>query len=113
MSDSPVREGYVTATEIAFKITQLDFYKKLWLGLAKISGVSVQGARYDHTKRIKFQNETREKAVLAAKEKALVLASALGAEIGEPLLLEEDLSVSEGWQRANKVINNLNSSSLD
>ena len=108
-SNSQVREGYVASTEIVSKITQFELYKKLWLGLAQISGVSVQGATYDHTKRIMFQNETREKAVLAAREKASTLARALGSEIGEPLLIEEELPVSEGWQRnvANKVVNNL------
>lgn len=106
-----MREGYIASTEIAFKITDLDLYKKLWLGLAKISGVSVQDTTYDHTKRINYQQETRQKAILAAKEKASSLAQAVGAEIGEPLLIEEDLSISEGWQRGreNKVINNLRS----
>ena len=71
----------------------------------------MQQVTYDHTKRIDYQNETRQKAVLAAREMAATLAAALGSEIGEPLMLEEELSVSEGWQRnrANMVLNNLRS----
>ena len=40
------------------------------LGLAAIPDVSVEGVTYDHSKRIEFQNETRRKALLKAKEKA-------------------------------------------
>ena len=97
-SSSRVREGYVASTEISFKTTDLDLYVHLWLGLADMPVVSVQNVTYDHTKRIDFQNQTREKAILAAKEKATASAKTLGVEIGPPLLLEEDLSASEGWQ---------------
>lgn len=107
-SSSRVREGYVASTEVSFKTTDLELYTQLWLGLADMPFVSVQSVTYDHTKRIEFQNQTREKAILAAKEKATVSARTLGAEIGEPLLLEEDLSTSEGWQLnpGNAMLNN-------
>lgn len=108
-SSSRVREGYVASTAISFKITDFELYKRLWIGLAKIPSVTVEDVAYDHTKRIEYQNETRRKAILAAKDKAASLAEAVGSEIGEPLLIEEDLSVSEGWQasRANAALNNL------
>ncbi len=107
-SSSRVREGYVASTEISFKTTDLELYTHLWQGLADMPGVSVQNVIYDHTRRIEFQNQTREKAILAAKEKATVSARTLGAEIGTPLLLEEDLSPSEGWEmNRNAVLNNL------
>ena len=108
-SSSWVKSGYFAKTEISFKATNFDLYKKLWVGLAKISGVSVQSVAYDHSKRIDYRNETRQKALKAAQEKASAMAKVLGSEIGEPLLVEEDLSVSEGWQGnyANNTINNL------
>ena len=108
-SSARAREGYVASTEISFKTSDLELYEQLWQGLADISAVSVQGITYDHTKRIDFQNQTREKAILAAKEKAAASAKTLGAEIGAPLLLEEDLSASEGWQMStsNVALNNL------
>src|SRR5262245_61715875 len=65
-SSSRMREGYVASTEIVFKITNLELYKTLWLGLAKMSSISVQAVTYDHTKRIDYQNQTRQKAILAA-----------------------------------------------
>ncbi|MEI6389486.1 MAG: SIMPL domain-containing protein [Verrucomicrobiota bacterium] len=97
-ANSRVREGYVASTEISFKTTDLELYVHLWLGLAGMPVVSVQSVTYDHTGRIDFQNQTRDKAILAAKEKAAASAKTLGAEIGAPLLLEEVLSPSEGWQ---------------
>jgi len=111
-SGSWVKSGYFAKTEISFKITNFDLYKKLWVGLAKISGVSVQSVAYDNSKRIDYRNETRQKALQAAKEKASAMSKVLGSEIGEPLLVEEDLSVSEGWQgnyavQAVNAINNL------
>ena len=95
---SRVKEGYVASTDIAFKMRELDKYSALWLGLAKSTAVTVESVNYEHTKRIEYRNETRQKALLAAKEKASVMAATLGAEIGEPLAVEEDMAVSEGWQ---------------
>ncbi|HYG34312.1 MAG TPA: SIMPL domain-containing protein, partial [Clostridia bacterium] len=108
-SSSRVRDGYVASTDISFKTTDLERYSELWLGLAEMPAVSIRMVSFDHTKRIEFQNQTREKAILAAKEKAANSAKALGAEIGAPLLLEEDLSPSEGWQPylQNRLANNV------
>jgi uncharacterized protein YggE len=46
----------------------------------------------DTSDRIKFQNEARTKAILAAREKATAIAETLGVKIGRPLSVEEDLS---------------------
>jgi uncharacterized protein len=110
-SSSWVKSGYYAKTDVSFKVTDLELYKTLWLGLAKISSVSVQNVSYDHTKRIEYRNETRQKALLAAKEKAAVMAKTLGSEIGEPMVVEEDLSVGEGWQGnyAVQAMNNVSS----
>lgn len=105
-SGSQVREGYFASTTVAFLTSELDTYKPLWIGLADIPGVSVENVSYDHSKRIEYQNETRQKALLLAKEKASTLAKTLGSEIREPLSIEEDLSVSEGWQGVNGRMRN-------
>ncbi len=114
-SSSRLRDGYIASTAVSFKITDFDKYNKLWLGLAKMSAISVEEVTYDHTKRIEYQNDTRQKAVLAAKEKAATLAKAVGSEIGEPLLIEEDISVSEAWRRnrAAQAANNLRTWALE
>ena len=98
-NQSRIKEGYFAATHVCFRTSNLAAYKPIWLGLAEISGVTVDGVYYDHSKRIAYQNDTRRKALNLAKEKAAELAKTLGSEIGEPLAIEEDLSVSEGWQQ--------------
>ncbi|NLE37100.1 MAG: SIMPL domain-containing protein [Pirellulaceae bacterium] len=98
--NSWVREGYSASTRIAFKINDFGAYGALWMGLAKISEVSVESVSYDHSKRIDLRNETRAKALLAARKKATAMAEALGSKIGEPLLIEEDISVNEGVRQS-------------
>ena len=105
-SSTRVREGYFASTQISFKITDLDLYSKLWLEMAKMPAASVENVAFDHTKRIDYQNETRQRAILAAREKAVLMAKAVGAEIGEALLVEEDLSIETPWL-VNSVNNNL------
>lgn len=95
--ESRVKEGYVASSSITFKTGDFGAYRSLWEGLSRIEGASVNGVYYDHSRRIDFQNETRRKAVLAARGKAQEIAQTLGARIAEPLLVEEDLGVSEGW----------------
>jgi uncharacterized protein len=104
-SSSRVMEGYFASTVVTFRTADLKAYKHLWIGLAGIPGVTVDRVAYDHSKRIGFQNETRRNALLKAKEKALDLAKTLGSEIGEPLLIEEDLWASEGWSASNPASN--------
>jgi uncharacterized protein len=92
--ESQVKEGYTAGTDISFRAKDTSNYRALWLGLAKFPHVTVEGVYYDSSERIARQDETRGKAVLAAKEKASGLAKTIGAEIGEPLLIEEDVDVS-------------------
>jgi uncharacterized protein len=105
-NQSRVKEGYFASTQISFRTSDLAAYKPLWLGLAEVPGVTVEGVYYDHSKRIAYQNESRQKAVLAAKEKAAALAKTLGSEIAEPVRIEEDLSVNNVWSASQSVSSN-------
>lgn len=111
-SNSRVKEGYFASTNIFFKITDFQQYRPLWFGLSRFESVTVDGVYYDHSKRIDFQNETRKEALLAAKEKAIVLAETLGSRIGEPLLIEEDASLQE-YLRNSRYSNVLSRSEND
>jgi uncharacterized protein len=104
-SSSWVKSGYYAKTDVAFKLTDFSQYQKLWTGLAKISGVSVESTSYDDSKRIEHRKETRKKALEAAREKAVEMAGILESQIQEPLEVEEDMSVNQ-WQSGN---NNRNS----
>jgi len=84
-----VKEGYAASTQIAFKSSDLDKYRSLWLGIAKLPDVSVKGVTFATSERIKYQNRSRVEAVMVAREKAEALAKALESSIHEPLLIEE------------------------
>jgi uncharacterized protein YggE len=84
-----VKVGYHASTSIGFTVSDFDLYQQIWFGLAEIDGVSIQYTRYAHSDRIRYQNESREKAMLVAREKAVNLAKILGSEIAEPLKIEE------------------------
>ena len=93
--ESRVKRGYYASTYIGFKVTELEKYSALWLGLSKIRCVSVDYVAFDVTRRTAIQKETREKALIAAKEKAATMAKTLGEGIGEPLCIEEDVGERE------------------
>lgn len=99
-----VKEGYAASTQIAFKSGDLKKYRSLWLGIAKLPDVSVKGVSFATSERIKFQNESRLKAVKAAREKAESLAVALGASIHEPLLIQEVFTSNDPFAAGNMVI---------
>lgn len=108
-NNSRVREGYIASTDISFKLTDFDGYTALWSALSRNGAVSVTSVTYDHSQRIRYQNQTRENAAVAAREKAKTLAHALDSEIQEPLVIEEELSINEGFESAR---NNLRNASL-
>lgn len=100
-----VKVGYYASTNIGFTIKDLDLYQKLWFGLSEISQVSIQNVSYGHSDRIRLQNESRQKALLAAREKAEALARTLGSKIGDPLQIEEQPSQSPPVPYARMISN--------
>lgn len=89
-NNSRVKEGYIANTTISFKMNDFGKYEALWLALSKVDAVSVNGVSYDYSKRIEAQNETRIKALMAAKEKAKAMAAAMNLELGETLSIVEE-----------------------
>jgi uncharacterized protein YggE len=87
--ESWIKEGYEASTAVSFTSKDLGQYRTLWLGLSRLNGVSVKAAVWDSSRRIPVQNETREEALKAAKEKATNMAAALGMKLAEPLAIEE------------------------
>lgn len=100
-----VREGYAASTNLSFKIHDLKKYKPLWIGLSRLSNVSMNGVHYDHSRRIHHRNETRKNALLAAREKAAALAKTLGSDIGAPLFIKEELGGNRSWEISNSNSN--------
>jgi hypothetical protein len=86
-----VRDGFFASTDVSFTLANLDDYAAVWTGLAALPGVSVHHAELGLADRIGRQNEARIAAVKAARDKAQAIADALGARLGEPLFVEEEL----------------------
>lgn len=84
-----VLEGYIASTTVVFESNKLDQYRDLWIGVAKLTDVSVNSVAFDTSERIKHQNNSRLQAVHAAKEKAVALAGALDSKVGHPLVIDE------------------------
>jgi uncharacterized protein YggE len=103
---SRARDGYFASTDVSFTLVDFSKYASIWTGLSSLPGVTVTGVDLDHTDRIRFQNEARVKAVLAARDKAQGIAEALGLGLGGPLSVDEDLSVSEGVRARFPVASN-------
>lgn len=99
-------KGVFASTEVSFTLSDLAQYPSIWIGISGLPAVSVLGVDMDHTERIRFQNEARVKAVLAAKEKAEAIAFTLGVHIGGPLMVEEDLSMNKSVRAGGSVFSN-------
>lgn len=89
-NNSRVKEGYNATTSISLKMTNFKHYEPLWLSLSTFPSVSVTNVSYDYSKKDEVRNDTRVKALLAAKEKVNTLAKAMGSEVGETIVIEED-----------------------
>lgn len=104
------RDGYFASTDVSFTLADFTKYSSVWIGLSGLPSVSVRRVDMDHSDRIRFQNEARVKAVRAARDKAQGIAEALGLRLGAPLIVDEDLSVSEyAWSR-NATLSNVETS---
>ena len=103
-----VKEGYFASTHIKFTLSEFNKYKTLWMGLAAIDDLSVEGVDYDHSESISFRNEAREKALLAAKDKAVALATTLDSVIGPVLSIEELAGQGSSANTLNGINANIN-----
>ena len=107
---SYIRRGFIATTKITFRLDDLNRYKELWIGLAQLTGVSIENVGYQYSKRIDVQNDTRVKALEAAQSKAGAMAKVLGSRIGEPLYVSE-YPVTD-WSR-NIIGNNVRETAAD
>ncbi len=88
-----VKKGYVASSSLSFP-SDIKSYTQLWTGLSAQPGLSVNGSYFILEDPIPVQQQTRIKALKAAQQKAKVMAEALGARLGKPILIE-DLSYTD------------------
>jgi uncharacterized protein YggE len=84
-----VKEGYYAATEVMFRLTEMDRYDDFWMKLSEYNHVGIKSVSFEISDETKYHAELRQRALLAAKEKAEQMAGVLDSGIGEPLVIEE------------------------
>ena len=77
------RDGYFASTDVSFTLADFTKYSSVWIGLSGLPAVTVRGVDVDHTDRIRFQNDARVKAVLAARDKAQGCVEVADAAVAE------------------------------
>ena len=89
-NSSRVKEGYYAATDIRFKLAQMDRYDELWMKFSEYDSLSVNSVTYEISDDAKYRQDLQRRALLAAREKAQRMTRVLDTEIGEPLVIEEE-----------------------
>lgn len=95
-SNSWIKDGYVASTTVVFTMKNLTGYREMWLGLARLNGVTVDQVTWDVSNRITVQNSTRTDALKNAKAKAEQMATDLGVRIAEPISINE-VAADNAW----------------
>lgn len=99
-------QGYEASTGVQFVLSDLASYSEVWIGLSELPSVAIAGVEIGHSDRIRFQNEARVSAVLAARDKAKAMAEALGVGIGQPVMLVEEILPAVSSGRAPSFLSN-------
>ena len=94
-NSSRVKEGYFAATDITFKLTELDRYGDFWIKLSGYEHLSINNVTYEISDEEPYFQKLRQEALLTAREKAHRMAQTLDADIGEPLAIEEETAAPE------------------
>lgn len=89
-----VKEGYYAATDITFKLSDMDQYADVWMTLSEHDELNVTNVTFEISDEEIYFQGLRRKALLAAREKAGEMADTLGTDIGEPLVIEEEIPSS-------------------
>lgn len=88
-NNSRVRDGYLATTTISLVQNDLGLYLDIWKGLSVLEDVQILDARFAVRETDKLEEQARVAAVKNAREKAVSMAAAVGACIGEPLFIKE------------------------
>ncbi|WP_210462068.1 SIMPL domain-containing protein [Rufibacter roseolus] len=80
---------YLATRSISITLNKPDKFDELMAGLYKAGANRVDGINYQSSQLKKHQEEARKRAVQDAKQKAVALASELGAKVGRPYQINE------------------------
>lgn len=104
IGNSWVKQGYRAQTQIVFRTQNVAGYRDLWLGLARLDGVTVEGVHWEFTERPRVQQSTRVEALRAARAKAAEMVAVLKGRLAEPLVIEEIPEQEWGPQPFNRMM---------
>jgi uncharacterized protein YggE len=82
-------QSFQATRTISVTLKKLNRFDELMAGLYKAGANRVDGITYETTQLKKHQEEARKKAVQDARQKAVLLASELGAKVGRPYQINE------------------------
>jgi uncharacterized protein YggE len=77
---------------LTFKLTDLDKLTDILSGLVDLGVNNIQNVQFISSKMDELQNEARAKAMMDAKQKAIILAKAVGQKVGGAFTIHDNTS---------------------
>lgn len=86
-----IRQYYRASTTIDVVLRNFDVYPDLVVELTGMPGVELGSVSYSSSREIQTRGQARIQAMEAAQEKARAMAAVVGATLGKPLLITENV----------------------
>jgi uncharacterized protein YggE len=91
-------EFYLVQRTIGVRLRKVPQFDRVLQGVLKSGANCVHGIEFRTTELRKHRDSARQQAIMAAREKAIALATELGAKVGKPLSINENTyGGSWGW----------------
>jgi uncharacterized protein YggE len=84
---------------LTFKVSDLNTLTDLLSGLVDLGVNNIQSVQFTSSKLKELQDEAREKAMLDAKRKAIILAKAVGQKVGAAFTVNDNTSTNGNFPR--------------
>ena len=82
--------NYVASQSICVTLKDIKKYDEFMMGITDTGVTNINGVEFKSSKIEQFQAESRKKAVLDAKQKAIDYASALNQKVGKAILITDN-----------------------
>ncbi len=91
------RTKYTIQQSISLRLKKIEKYDEVVMTLMKLGVNQLNDVQFTSSKANDFKEELRREALLAAKEKAEMMAETLGQEVGDPLEIIETRAPMVGY----------------
>lgn len=88
-NNSRVHVGYHSTCALKLKVNDMDILHRIYNELAQHSSLTIGWTEYGRNDELELRNKELQKALLAARTKAEIMAATLNTEIGRVLRIEE------------------------